>query len=117
MQDQTVVQPAEVFDQADTLASVADLSLPEPIGDRPALGMSRTHHEHWDGCGYLAGLAGEYIPLVGRITAVADVFDALTHRRPYKLPWSAERAAAEIRGRAGTQFDPGVVAAFDELDP
>lgn len=84
---------------------------------RLAAEIARTHHEHWDGSGYRAGLAGEEIPLGGRITAVADVFDALTHRRPYKLPWSAERAAAEIRERAETQFDPRVVAAFDELDP
>jgi putative two-component system response regulator len=84
---------------------------------RLAAEIARTHHEHWDGHGYLAGLAGEEIPLGGRITAVADVFDALTHRRPYKLPWSAHRAAAEIRARAGSQFDPRVVAAFEELDP
>jgi putative two-component system response regulator len=79
--------------------------------------IAQTHHEHWDGRGYLMGLAGEEIPLGGRITAVADVFDALTHRRPYKLPWSAQRGAAEIRARAGTQFDPRIVAAFEELDP
>jgi len=74
--------------------------------------IAETHHERWDGSGYPAGLAGEAIPLVGRIVAVADVFDALTHDRPYKSAWAVERARAEIRGGAGSQFDPRVVAAF-----
>ena len=50
--------------------------------------IALTHHEHWDGSGYPAGLAGEAIPIAGRIVAVADVFDALTHTRPYKPAWS-----------------------------
>jgi putative two-component system response regulator len=77
----------------------------------------RHHHERWDGGGYPDGLAGEAIPAVARITAVADVFDVLVHERPYKDSWSVEDAAEEIRKGAGTQFDPGVVAAFDELGP
>jgi putative two-component system response regulator len=70
-----------------------------------------SHHERWDGTGY-AGVAGEDIPLVGRITAVADVFDALTHARPYSEPWPVERAIREVRGHSGSQFDPQVVEAF-----
>jgi putative two-component system response regulator len=70
------------------------------------------HHERWDGSGYPAGLAGEGIPLVGRIVAVADVYDALTHDRPYKSLWPTEQAIGEIRRAAGGQFDPGVVDAF-----
>jgi putative two-component system response regulator len=70
------------------------------------------HHERWDGSGYPAGLAGDGIPLVGRIVAVADVYDALTHDRPYKSLWPTEQAIAEIRRAAGGQFDPGVVDAF-----
>jgi putative two-component system response regulator len=69
------------------------------------------HHERWDGHGY-AGLAGEEIPLSGRITTVADVFDALTHDRPYKRAWPVDAAVAEIRRGRGRQFDPGVVDAF-----
>jgi putative two-component system response regulator len=74
--------------------------------------IAASHHERWDGTGYPAGLAGEAIPLEGRVTAVADVFDALTHDRPYKSAWTNEQAIAEIRRTSGTQFDPRVVDAF-----
>jgi PAS domain S-box-containing protein len=74
--------------------------------------IAAAHHERWDGTGYPAGIAGEAIPLVGRVVAVADVFDALTHDRPYKLAWPVEQAIAEIQRAAGSQFDPHVVAAF-----
>src|SRR5271155_3714684 len=74
--------------------------------------IAATHHERWDGEGYPATLAGEAIPLVGRVVAVADVFDALTHIRPYKSAWPLEQAIAEIRRSAGSQFDPRVAAAF-----
>ncbi len=83
---------------------------------RAAAEIARTHHEHWDGGGYLLGLTGEEIPLAGRITAVADVFDALTHERPYKSAWEIDRAVAEIVGQAGRQFDPRVVEAFTAVD-
>src|ERR1035437_664687 len=74
--------------------------------------IAATHHERWDGTGYPAGLAGEAIPLVGRVVAVADAFDALTHDRPYKSAWPVEQAIAEIQRTAGSQFDARVVAAF-----
>ncbi len=74
--------------------------------------IALTHHEQWDGQGYPLGLAGENIPLVGRIVTVADVFDALTHDRPYKRPWPVEQAVAEIQRQSGTQFDPTIVEAF-----
>jgi putative two-component system response regulator len=74
--------------------------------------VALTHHEKWDGSGYPNGLGGEAIPLAGRIVAVADVFDALTHERPYKAPWSRVDAIAEITGDAGRHFDPQVVEAF-----
>ena len=77
----------------------------------------RHHHERWDGDGYPDGLAGEDIPAVARMTAVADVFDVLVHERPYKDSWSVEDAADEIRKGAGTQFDPDVVQAFEDLGP
>jgi len=79
--------------------------------------IAQSHHEWWDGSGYPAGLRGEAIPLFARIVAVADVFDALTHKRPYKTAWPVEDAVAEIRRLRGIQFDPGVVDAFDRLDP
>lgn len=70
-----------------------------------------THHERWDGAGYPAGLAAQQIPLVGRIVAVADVFDALTQPRPYKAAWTTAQAAEELRRQKGRQFDPAVVDA------
>lgn len=78
--------------------------------------IALTHHERWDGTGYLAGLSGKQIPVAGRIVAVADVFDALTHDRPYKKAWPLERALAEIHEQSGRQFDPEVVRAFEALD-
>ncbi len=77
--------------------------------------IALSHHERWDGLGYPSGLKGEAIPLVGRIVAVADVFDALTHKRPYKQAWSVPEALAEIEREGGHQFDPGIVAAFLQL--
>jgi PAS domain S-box-containing protein len=74
--------------------------------------VAETHHEWWDGTGYPKGLAGEAIPLVGRIVAVADAFDALTHERPYKAALPTEQALALIRDGAGGQFDPRVVTTF-----
>ncbi len=74
--------------------------------------IAKSHHERWDGAGYPDGLAGEEIPLVARIVAVADVFDALIQNRPYKHAWPVEQALAEIRRGAGTQFDARVVSAF-----
>lgn len=74
--------------------------------------IALTHHERWDGLGYPRGLAGEAIPLSGRIVAVADTYDALTSARPYTRAWSRDEALAEIEASAGLQFDPQVVAAF-----
>ena len=78
--------------------------------------IAYSHHERWDGAGYPSGLAGEAIPLTARITAVADVFDALCHARPYKRAWPVEEAVQEIRLQAGAQFDPQVAEAFMTLD-
>jgi putative two-component system response regulator len=83
---------------------------------RPAEQIALTHHERWDGSGYPNNLTGEEIPLSGRIVALADVFDALTHARPYKPAWPVKEAVAEIRSLSERQFDPTVVDAFGELD-
>jgi putative two-component system response regulator len=74
--------------------------------------IALSHHERWDGRGYPQGLKEEEIPLEGRIVAIADVFDALTHERPYKKAWPIEEALAEIERQSGKQFDPRVVEAF-----
>ena len=74
--------------------------------------IALTHHERWDGKGYPRGLAGRAIPLVGRIIAIADVFDALTTRRSYKDPFPVEMSLDIIRQDSGSHFDPRVVEAF-----
>jgi putative two-component system response regulator len=73
--------------------------------------IALSHHERWDGTGYL-GLKAESIPIAGRIVTVADVFDALTNERPYKKAWLHTEAIEEIRRQTGRQFDPRVVEAF-----
>jgi putative two-component system response regulator len=105
--------PSE-FEQMKTHAAVGGQML---TGSAFALlevaeGIALTHHERWDGSGYPNGLAGDEIPIAGRIVAVADVFDALTHVRPYKPAWSRAEAVAEITSQAGDHFDPAVVDAF-----
>jgi putative two-component system response regulator len=84
---------------------------------RMAEQIALTHHEWWDGNGYPKRLQGDEIPLSGRIVALADVFDALTQDRPYKAAVGLHEALAEIRSLSGRQFDPQVVAAFEELEP
>lgn len=90
-------------------------------GDDPLIRMGReialTHHEKWDGSGYPNGLCGEAIPFTGRVCAVADVFDALTTKRPYKEAWPVEKAIALIINEAGKAFDPKVVDAFQRVLP
>ena len=71
--------------------------------------IALSHHERWNGEGYPYGLHGEAIPLAGRIVAVADVYDALIQRRPYKAAWTPEQAAAELSAQAGRHFDPALV--------
>ncbi|MFB3855344.1 MAG: HD domain-containing phosphohydrolase [Vicinamibacterales bacterium] len=78
--------------------------------------LARTHHERWNGTGYPRGLKGTEIPLPGRILAVADTFDALISRRPYKEPFSLEKSMEIVRRANGTWFDPDVVKAFFEAE-
>jgi len=76
-----------------------------------------SHHEKWNGSGYPKGLKGDAIPLMGRITALADVFDALTSERPYKKAWSIEKASNYIQSESGVHFDPTLVEHFVTLLP
>jgi HD-GYP domain-containing protein (c-di-GMP phosphodiesterase class II)/HAMP domain-containing protein len=79
--------------------------------------IAESHHEKYDGSGYPHGLTGEAIPLAARIVAVADVFDALTSRRPYKEAWPVERALSLLQQESGHHFDPLVVAALQRVLP
>jgi putative two-component system response regulator len=85
------------------------------VSELPVMKLAReiayTHHERWDGTGYPRGLSGEEIPLCGRIVAVADAFEAITHDRPFREAESAEEAMEELRRERGRQFDPEVVDA------
>lgn len=79
--------------------------------------VSLRHHEKWDGSGYPGGLQGQAIPQSARIVALADVFDALSMKRPYKDPWPIEKIVAYIQAHAGAHFDPELVAVFMGILP
>ncbi len=87
------------------------LDLPEAV-----LAVVRHHHERWDGRGYPAGLAGEAIPLVARVAALVDAWDAMLSVRPYRTRLGELRARWEIKANAGRQFDPELVAAFGKFN-
>jgi len=93
----------------------------EIIGDcgdslvlKVAKSVSLTHHEKWDGTGYPQGLQGDDIHIYGRIVAIADVFDALTHKRKYKDAWPVQEAVDYIVDLKGKQFDPNLVDIFTQ---
>jgi len=79
---------------------------------RVARTIALNHHERWDGTGYPRGLSSKGIPLVGRISAICDVFDALTSDRPYKKAWRFEKAVREINSQKGSHFDPDLADLF-----
>jgi putative two-component system response regulator len=79
--------------------------------------IARTHHERWNGTGYPAGLAGEAIPLAGRICAIVDVFDALVSERPYKHAWDLTAALDLLETERGEHFDPALADAFITIAP
>jgi putative two-component system response regulator len=101
---------------ANTLAAAAE-QYPDAAFLRMAHDIALTHHEQFDGTGYPRGLAGDDIPLCGRIMALADVYDALTSKRVYKQSMTHEVARDIITAERGKQFDPHVVDAFVELEP
>src|SRR5512146_1838248 len=98
--------------QTHTLIGAATLADGATRHMRMAEIIARSHHEWWNGQGYPDGLAGDAIPLAARIVGVADVYDALTHARPYRGAWKRDRVIAELRRKTGTHFDPRVVEAF-----
>ena len=107
------------FDSAESIAMRAHVSLGQSIlhvRDSPLMMMAariaQTHHEHWDGKGYPLGLAKTDIPIEGRITAVADVFDALSSDRPYKEAFPREKCFEIMEEMKGSKFDPAVLEAF-----
>ena len=113
----------EEFEVMKTHAAIGKRAI---VGAEKLLGMSVTflrfakemaysHHERWDGAGYPEGMAGEAIPVAGRLMALADVYDALISRRVYKEPIPHVTVVSMIAGEAGKQFDPAVVAAFLQL--
>ncbi|MBA6352982.1 two-component system response regulator [Colwellia sp. BRX8-2] len=82
-----------------------------------ALSIALTHHEKWDGSGYPNHLKGQEIPLVGRIVAIADVFDALTSERSYKAAWPVDKAIAHMNSVSGSHFDPDLIKLFNAVLP
>lgn len=121
--DHILLKPGKLTDDERTIMQEHARVGAEILGEHewPLMHMARivalTHHEKWDGTGYPRGLKGDDIPLVGRICAVADVFDALTSDRPYKKGWAVEEAAEFIREQSGRHFDPDVVEKFLECLP
>jgi len=118
--DAILLKPGDLtFEEREVMKNHAMIGA-EILGEHewPLMHMARTvaltHHEKWDGTGYPMGLKGEAIPLVGRICALADVFDALTSDRPYKTSWSVEDALKFITDKTGTHFDPTLVEKFIE---
>ncbi len=103
------------FMQSHTLMGAELLAKSDVPQLKMAEEIARFHHERWDGSGYPSNLAGGRIPLHARIVALADVFDALTHGRPYASAWTIDEALAEIQRLAGSHFDPELTPRFISL--
>lgn len=105
----------EEFDLMKTHTLIGARILGNSTFYKTAREIARSHHERYDGSGYPDGLKKEEIPLSARIVAVADVFDALSNKRPYKPAWPQSKALDEIASQAGTQFDPDVAEVLLDL--
>ncbi len=118
--DSIMMKPDKLTDEEFKIMQQHPLIGSEILGDcdssllKLARIVSLYHHEKWDGLGYPHGLKGEEIPIEGRIVAIADVFDALTSKRPYKEAWPVERAMAYIIEQSGEHFDPRIVEVFQQ---
>jgi len=120
--DAILLKPGKLTpDEFELMKTHTEIGVAILTGKDPMIVAARdiagTHHENWDGTGYPKGLAGEEIPLLARICAVADVFDALTSSRPYKKAWSVKEAIDWIISESGKYFDPAVVHAFEAAIP
>jgi putative two-component system response regulator len=113
-------KPGELTDAERTVMESHTVRGERLLSDRPtmqrAARIARSHHECWDGTGYPDGLSGQDIPMAARITAVADVLDALISERCYKQSWSYEQAMKEVISLAGTKLDPEVIDALRRCD-
>jgi putative two-component system response regulator len=114
--DSIMLKPGKLTDEEFATMKAHPEIGAEIIGDcgdslllKVAKSVSLTHHEKWDGTGYPKGLAGEDIPIEGRICAIADVFDALTSKRPYKEAWSIEKTVDFLQSQKGKHFEPKLV--------
>lgn len=113
--DNIMLKPGKLTDEEFAVMKTHPLIGAEILGDADsellaiAKSVALTHHEKWDGSGYPNGLKGEEIPVEGRIVAIADVFDALTSKRPYKDAWPVEEAMRFIESQKGIHFEPRLV--------
>jgi putative two-component system response regulator len=121
--DSIMLKPGKLTDAEFDIMKTHPQIGAEILGDTDSelLGLAKsvalTHHEKWDGTGYPNQLRGQQIPIEGRIVAIADVFDALTSKRPYKDAWSVEKSMEFIHSQSGKHFDPDIVAVLEaELD-
>ena len=122
--DSIMLKPGKLTDEEfSTMKKHPEIGA-EIIGDcgdslllQVAKSVSLTHHEKWDGTGYPRGLAGEDIPIEGRICAIADVFDALTSKRPYKEAWTIDETVDFLKSQKGKHFEPKLVDLMIEILP
>jgi putative two-component system response regulator len=117
--DNILKKAGSLTDEEWTVMKTHTIAAEKILGKKPfyqtAREIARSHHERWDGSGYPDGLKGESIPLAARIVTIADVFDALTHSRPYKKAGPAEKALAEMKRLADKAFDPDILEVFLKL--
>jgi len=117
--DRILRKPGPLTDQEWDLMRTHCVAGEKILGNKPfykiAREIARSHHERWDGSGYPDGLKGDSIPLAARVVTIADVFDALTHKRSYKSAWTVQDALTEMKRMSGKMFDPIILSIFIRL--